>query len=160
MKKISAKGFGLMEVVVGAAIISVAFFALIGALQKTLNIADLSVKNTQAAFLLEEGMEALRSLRDSGWSAKIAPLSASTSYYFYFDAGGWQATTTNIYVDGIFERSFLPTDVFRDANGNIAASGALDPDIKKIIVFVSWKTKTNATTTREASTYLANLFEI
>lgn len=149
-----------MEVAVAAAIISVALFALIGALQKTLAVADLSVKNIQAAFLLEEGMEALRSLRDGGWSAKIAPLSTSTSYYFYFNAAGWQATTTNIYVDGVFERSFSLADVFRDANDNIAVSGAADPDTRKIMVSVSWKTKTGATTTRGASTYLTNLFEI
>lgn len=149
-----------MEVIVAAAIISLALFALINVLQKTLWVADLSVKNIQAAFLLEEGMEALRSLRDSGWSAKIAPLPTSTPYYFYFNASGWQATTTNVYIDGVFERSFLLANVFRDANDNIAASGALDPNTRKITVSVSWKTKTNATTTRQTSTYLTNLFEI
>ena len=159
MKKKSAGGFGLTEVVAAAAIISLALFALIGVLQKTLTAADLSVKSTQAAFLLEEGMEAARSLRDGGWSAKIASLSTSTPYYFYFNAGSWQATTADIYIDGVFERSFLLADVFRDANDNLAASGAFDPNARKIIVSVSWKMKTG-TTTREASTYLTNMFEI
>lgn len=150
-------GFGTLEIIVGLAIISISFFSLMAVSRLSLELVAQSAKRVKAGFLLEEGVEALKILRDAGWTFNIAPLSNSAVYYLDFNNNTWQATTTNIYIDGIFERSFTIGDVYRDANDDIAAFGFLDPGTKKVSMAVAWKEK-SGTTTKSISTYITNLF--
>jgi Tfp pilus assembly protein PilV len=157
MAKHSKSGFGLLEVVIGVAIISITLFGLMAVSRTALRIVDGAAQNVQAGFLLEEGVEAIKIMRDSGWSANISTLSAGAPHYFNFDGSTWRATTSNIFIDGVFERSFIIENVYRDGDDDIAASGTLDQDTKKISVSVSWNKRTG-TTTKTISTYIANLF--
>ncbi|OGZ35949.1 MAG: hypothetical protein A3I88_00655 [Candidatus Portnoybacteria bacterium RIFCSPLOWO2_12_FULL_39_9] len=150
-------GFGALEIIVGAAIISISLFSLMAVSRLSLEMVFQSANRVKAGFLIEEGLEAVRTLRDGGWSAKIAPLSADTVYYLDFDGLNWQPTFTNVYIDGIFERSFIIEDVYRDTNDDIAAFGFLDPGTKKVSVSVAWKERLG-TTTKSISIYLTNLF--
>jgi len=153
------KGFGLLEIAIGVSIISLSIFSLTAVSNLALKLTEESARNTQASFLLEEGVEALKILRDSSWSANIAPLASGTVYYFAFTNHNWQATSTNIYIDGIFERNFALQGVNRDINDDIVSSGGiLDPDTKKITISVSWLSR-NGTTTQSVSAYITNLFD-
>lgn len=156
MRAISGRGFGLAEIVIGAAIVSLALFGIIASVQIALRVSEESLSRTRASFLLEEGVEAARVLRDAGWSANIAGLVPGTRYYPAFSGGLWRATTTNIYIGG-FERYFVLDNVYRNGSDDIAASGTLDANTRKVSVFVSWVTRTG-TTTESVSTYLTNLF--
>lgn len=153
-----SEGFGLLEVVIGVTIISVSLFSLIIVLQSAMVIINESTKDIQASFLLEEGVESVRVMRDSGWTSNIAGLATSTSYYFDFNGSTWLVTTSNIYIDGLFERSFVIDDVYRDVNDDIAISGTLDANTKKVTVYIAWSTK-SGTTTKNIATYLTNLFD-
>jgi len=157
-KNAQNKGFGLLEIAIGISIISLSIFSLTAVSNLALKLTEESARNTQASFLLEEGVEALKILRDSSWSIDIMPLASGTVYYLSFADHNWQTTSTNIYIDGIFERSFVLQDVNRDINDDIVSSGGiLDSDTKKIIVSVSWRSR-NSTTTQSVSAYIVNLF--
>ncbi len=151
-------GFGLLEVVIGVAIISVSIFSLTAVSSLALRIAEENTKEIQAVFLAEEGLEALRVLRDSSWLGNIATLNSSTDYFLNFSEGKWQVASSNIYIDGIFERKFSLQNINRDSNDDIVASGGSnDPNTKKFTVSVSWLSR-KGTTTRSISTYSTNFF--
>lgn len=152
------EGFGLLEIAISVGVISLSLFSLASVSNLALNLAEESVRNTQAAFLMEEGAEAIKILRDSGWSANISPLVSGADYYLDFSGNSWRATSTNIYVDGIFERKFSLQNVSRDSGDRIVSSGgAPDPGTKKLAVYVAWRSRL-ATTTQTISAYITNLF--
>lgn len=158
MRKFNFKnGFGLIEVIVGVAIISVSFLGLMSVANLSFKILQKSSNNIKAGFLLEEGAEAVKIMRDSGWS-NISSLSNGVNYYLNFNGATWLTTTTPVYADNIFERKFVLSDVYRDTNDDIATSGAIDTGTKKITISVSWKEGGN-TATQSFSTYITNLFE-
>lgn len=150
-------GFGIAEIVAAVAIIALSIFGLLSVAGVSLKTLRNNTANIQAAFLLEEGMEAAKTLRDSGWDGNVAPLSAGINYYFEFNGVTWKATTTNTFIDGTFERKFAVDNVNRDGNDDIAPVGTFDPNTKKITVSVSWLTP-NGTTTRSISSYITKLF--
>lgn len=153
------KGFGLLEIVIGVAIISVTLFSLAAVAHIALKVARESIRKSQAAFLMEEGVEVMKLMRDAGWSANISTLTAGTNYYLYLDAGTtWRSTATPLVIDGIFTRTVRLDNVYRDANNDIATTGTLDGNIKKVTVSVSW-TDRGVTTTKNMVGFVANLFK-
>ncbi len=151
------KGVGLIEVIIGLAIISTSFLAVFSAYDFFMKVAIRNADSTKANLLLEEGVEVVRSLRDSGWDS-FCDLATSTDHYITFNGISFATTTSDIYIDGRFERKFDVADVFRDADGDISTAGTLDEGIRKVRVSVSWQVA-GATSTLSAETYLANLYE-
>ncbi len=152
------KGFSLVEVLVAISIILVFLTALIGTYNLYLRIAFENSDVAKAAYLAEEGIEAVKLLRDTSWDEKILTLSMGTPYYIGFSSGTWQTIATPSYVDSLFERVVIINNVYRDGNSDIVTSGGtLDENIKKVTARVSWFHR-GATTTKEMSTYIANLF--
>ena len=111
----------------------------------------------QAAFLVEEGIEAMKFIRADNWTSYIAPLNLDVPYTLIFDGVRWGVTTTPIFIDNKFDRRVTLSEVYRDSNGDIAVSGTLDPKTKKLVSSVSWQ-KDAATTTRQITTYINNVF--
>ena len=147
----------MVEIIVAISIITVSILAAMAVAQKSAYLSRQALHTTEAAFLLEEGTEALKILRDAGWQQNIAALAISGDYYFSFDNGQWQATSSNVFIDGLFERKLRLENVYRDSQARIADSGELDSNTKKAALFVSWRSR-GATTTKTISTYLTNLF--
>ncbi|HEY4516604.1 MAG TPA: hypothetical protein VJG64_01515 [Candidatus Paceibacterota bacterium] len=151
-------GFVLIEALVASAIVAVVLAGVIGALLLTLRAALGNNAKVQSAFLAEEGLEAVRILRDDSWSANIATHSSGVDFYLAFDGTTWRATSTNAFIDNTFERAVVLEDVYRDGSHDITESGGtLDNNTKKITVSVSLLDH-GATTTRALSTYLTNMF--
>lgn len=150
-------GFGLLEIIVGISVISISLFGLSSVSEISLRTMNEALNNTKASFLLDEGVEAVKSLRDSSWSLNIAPLTVSNFYYLSLYNSKWQATSSDNYIDGVFERKIVFESVNRNINDDIALSGTADPDTRKITVYVSWKTRTG-TTTKQITGYITNLF--
>jgi type II secretory pathway pseudopilin PulG len=151
------KGFGLLEIVVAVGIISISIYAVFGLFTFAIKSVDENLEKAKAVFLLEEGVEAVRVLRDSSWQNNIASLTAGEDYYLEFTGATWQATSSNVYIQNAFERKFVLEDVYRDGNDDIAETGTLDPDTRKLTVSVSFL-GSKGTTTRSVITYLTNLF--
>jgi Tfp pilus assembly protein PilV len=152
-------GISLVEVVVGAAIITSFLLAALVAFQSGLILNGRNVRLAQATFLAEEGVEALKLMRDTSYSTKVAALSAGTTYYLEFAGGTWLATTTNVYPSVGFERRFVLSAVSRDNSTKdiVTSGGSVDASTTKAVVTVAWREGTG-TTTRSISTYITNLF--
>lgn len=151
------KGSGLVEVVVGLAIIFTSIFVLIKTYNYYLKVALSHKGDVQASILLEEGVEVIKILRDSSWDTKIAVLTPGTYYSLAYTGSTWTATTTNNYIDGVFNRTFVLGEVYRDTNDEISLSGTSDIGTRKVTVFVSYLTLFG-TTTKQMSAYITNLF--
>ena len=151
------KGFGVVEILVAATIVTLVLVGLHSAAVQSMHLIRQSTERTQATFLLEETIEALRSLRDDSWSAHIDTLSTGTDYFLDWSGGTWTVTTTNTFIDDIFERKFVLEGVNRDGNDDIAASGTLDPGTKFITATVAWRDN-SATTTQTINTYITDMF--
>lgn len=156
------RGFGLLEIVIAAAIISGTMFSLSYVFLISNKLAVVSSDKVRANFLAEEGLEALRLLRDAGWASNIAGLNAGTNYYLSFNAitSAWSISASNPgYIDNLFTRTIAVENVNRDANDDIASAGGTnDPGTKKINVSVAWSERGSSMTVT-VSTYLTDIFD-
>lgn len=151
------RGFGILEIVVGSAILLAVAMGAAAVFGNLARASEANLRAVKAAFLLEEGAEAVRQLRDVGWIS-FSSLPSDRDHFFSWSGSGWGVTENNVLIDGVFERKFRLAEVYRSANYDIAASGAVDPNTRLATVALSWKSG-SATTSRELIFYLANLFE-
>ncbi len=151
------RGSGIVEVIVGLAIVLTGVFALLKTYNYYLSFALGHKYDTRATFLAEEGIEVVKLLRDKGFAAKIVTLNVGVTYSLGFVNSFWESTTTRKYVDGIFDRTFVLGDVYRNPTDDISASGVLDPDTKKVTVSIAYRAN-NSTTTKSISAYITNIF--
>ena len=151
------RGFGLIEVVVASAIITVSLTGLVFAGQQSLRFSRSNLLEMQAATLMEEGAEAVKLVRDEGWS-NIGALNVGDDYYFSFVSGDWTLSTTANTIDD-FTRTVVFEDVYRDGNDDISASGStLDEETKFVTVTVDWNFRGGARSI-DSSFYIANIFD-
>lgn len=152
------KGFGLVEVVIAASIISLLIAALIGATNSFLKTSIKNTSTVKAGYLLEEGAEAMKVIRDRGYTTYITTLSNNTPYYLYWNGTIWTATTSPSAIDAMFYRTITLGAVYRNGSSDISNSGSLDTGTRIATVTVSWIDNTSqATTSKTLVTYIANL---
>jgi hypothetical protein len=108
--------------------------------------------------LLEEGAEAVKSIRDANWST-ISGLTIGTTYYLSYNtsSNAWSLTTTPSTVDS-FTRTVVFSSVNRDSNDDIAAAGTLDARTKEVTITVSWPAEDGRTLSKSLSLYIADIF--
>jgi len=152
----SNQGFGLIEIIIGAAIVSLGVLAIVNSFNTYTQYALNNQYNIQTAYLLEEGVEVMRFFRSGGWASQIAPLSTTTTYYLVFSNGNWATTTVPQYIDGRLLRSVTISDVRRNSSDKIDSTGVYDPNTKLITVTVAQYIK-SATTTKTLSAYISNI---
>lgn len=153
------RGVTTMEIIIAVAVVGLVFFSIYQFAIVSFASVQMSGRQDQAAYLAEEGMEAVRTLRNQSWSGAIAPLSTSTTYYPVLSGGTWTLTTTNPGpIDGLFNRTITLQQVLRDGSDNIASSGTLDPHTRKVVVTVSWGEKTGNKQVM-LETYLTNFLD-
>lgn len=160
-KRNKNKGSLMVELLVASAIIVGAFLASSGVAQKSLQVSRQSLHATQASFLLEEGAEAVRIIRDNAW-INISGLSTSVTYYAVFSNGSWNLSSAATAapsdgVVGIFTRTINIANVNRDANDDISASGTNDSGTKLITVTVTWQ-EGGTIVTKTLSFYITDFF--
>lgn len=130
-------GFFLIEVVIAAALAGGILISLVGLVQNTVTISKKTLERTQAGYLLEEGAEAIKTIRDAGWG-NISSLVDGTTYYLTWNGSDWRTTTTPNTIDS-FTRTVVFGPVSRDANDDIVTSGgSVDSRTRKVTVTVTW----------------------
>ena len=160
-------GFTLIEILIACSIISVSMFALMGTAQKGLVLSNQALKKTQASLLLEEGAEAVKSIRNNNWTT-ISDLSLNTPYNLFFNMNTklWVLDTNtnlsgyipNYPIDGVFNRTIIITSVGRDMNDNILESGGtIDPRTKKVVITVTWPSS-GTSNNKSLSFYITDIF--
>jgi Tfp pilus assembly protein PilV len=149
-------GFMVIEVLIAVSIIAVSILAAMAVAQKSVQVSRQSFHATQASFLLEEGAEAVRILRDNAWT-NISALSAGTNYYPVFSSGTWTLSLSPATI-GIFTRTINLANVNRDnSSKDISVSGSDDPGTKLVTVTVSWL-EGGTTVTKTLQFYIMNIF--
>ncbi len=155
------KGSLLIEVLVAAAIISTSVLASLGVFG---TMARLQYRNTariQASFLADEGIEAVKTLRNASWNTNIENLTIGSKYYLYWNNHSWNVNASTTLVDGQFSRYFTLSNVYRDASFNIVTSttsgAAIDTDMRDMVMNVEWVDE-SGTSSKSIETYLYNLF--
>ena len=157
IKKNKQNGAGAIEVIVGLSIVLIGIFSLLRTYNYYLKFGLSHKYDVQAGLLLEEGVEAVKIIRNISWNSRISTLTPGTSYHLAFVNSLWTSTTTNKYIDGIFDRTFVLSDVYRDLSDDISDSGTLDLNTKKVVVSIAYRNGL-ATTTKSISAYITNLF--
>lgn len=155
-RTLKENGFSLIEILVGSSIITVSLIGMIIAFQSVADLERKNTKTTQAVFLAEEALEAVRALRQDDWS-NISNLSSGTNYYLTNVAGSWTLSTTQTLIDNLFDRQITVNQVYRDGNNKIADAGTLDPNTIRVDVNVSWS-QNGGEQSVELKTYLTNIF--
>jgi prepilin-type N-terminal cleavage/methylation domain-containing protein len=160
-KNQNKKGFALVELMVASAIITVMMFAITQAAQKGILLSERALHETQAGYLMEEGAEAVKTIRDTdvgastGWDT-LSALTDNTTYYLSY-ISGWSLSTTPNTIDS-FTRTVVFSPVYRDINDDITSSGGtLDTHIKNVTVTVSWP-YAGSTLSKTLSFYVVDIF--
>ena len=146
----------MVEIIIAIVIITTSVLAAMVVTQKSIYVARQSLHASQASFLLEEGAEVVRILRDNAWS-NISSLSTEVDYYPTFSSPNWSLSVTPNTV-GIFTRTVTVANVNRDSvSKDISESGTDDPGTKLITVTVSWS-EGGVTVNKTLSFYIMDIF--
>ena len=153
------KGFTIIEVLIACAIMSLITISLMSAATRGIELSNRALRQVQAGLLLEEGVEAVKSIRDADWN-NISGLSLDTNYYLSFDVNTntWVLNDTVEVIDEIFTRIVVFSEVYRDNNDDIASTGTLDDGTKQVSVTVSWLASGNIIS-KNINFYLTNIFD-
>ena len=98
-------GLGLIEIIIGTAIISLSLVGLVTAFNVFMRTGLSNTNKIQATYIMEEGVEAIRYLRDGGYSSNINTLISGVPYYLLFDGSNWSTTITSSLIDNKFDRT-------------------------------------------------------
>jgi prepilin-type N-terminal cleavage/methylation domain-containing protein len=151
------RGFTLLEIIVGATIISGSLLGIIHIFGGLAQISSRYPAMVKAAFLLEETAEAARVLRDSHWS-NLAEWPPGETYHLVWTGSLWATSSAPVLLEG-FARTLTVSEAYRDLNYDLVAAGAgsADSETRFITARVAWSSG-GATSTKELSFYLTNLF--
>ena len=91
-------------------------------------------QRSDAVSYLRESAEAVRNVRDSGWSN----FATNGTFHPVISGSNWSLVSGAETLNG-FTRQIVVSDVSRDASGAIVTSGGtVDPSTKKVVSTVSW----------------------
>ena len=158
-KSFSNRGISVVEIIIGASIIAATFVITIGVYSSLLRLSGEALPRIQSAMIADEGVQALRSLRDASFGSNIAGLTLDTPYYLAWSqaSSSFFATTTPTLIDDTFYRTFTLSNMYRDGAQNIVPSGTLDAGGRLATINVSFQ-KRNGTSTQVLQTYILNTF--
>jgi prepilin-type N-terminal cleavage/methylation domain-containing protein len=152
-----ARGFTAVEVLIGVALASVILIFAANTVALFINAGRVVSEKTKALYLVEEGLELIRFVRDESWST-ISSLSTSGTHYLGITTSLITTTTTPEIIGG-FRRSFTIQNVYRNTTtSDIVASttggSVADTSSKYITLSVAWG---NPTTTISMTSILADI---
>ena len=126
---------------------SAVFYVSIDVLQSDEKIEESNI----AILYAQEGLEAARQMRDRDYF-----LLSNGDHGLQLSGDVWSFIPAPEDIDGYYSRTVSIEDVYRDVEGDIAVTGTLDPDVKKIVSAVSWMNRGIVPKSVELETYLSN----
>ncbi len=146
------RGFGLVEIVIVTAIVTIVFFGFLQAGITSVKLLRNERESLEATLFAQESMEAVRSVRDESWTTNIAPLTNGVYYYPVVENSKWKLTAVSPgLINGKYNRYVFLGQVFRDAQDKISSSGSLDINTRKVTARATTTAKTI-----ELVTYITN----
>lgn len=152
------KGMGLIEIILVVGIISASFFAIGELALMSMKASAERSERARALAVAQEGIEVVRTIRDAGWTANIAPLTFGATYYVATSSDQWILTATDPgLVGGRYARTVVIDNVSRDINDDIVVIGGTDdPGTKKVTATVTWGSPVKSV---ELVTYITNILK-
>jgi prepilin-type N-terminal cleavage/methylation domain-containing protein len=135
MVKIKNKfGFSLVEILLAISVFAIFSVGIVYLALDTLNRDAKSAQNNEAVFYAQEGLEAVRNIRDKNYL-----FLTNGNHGLVFTNNEWDLGLSTEKVDDLYERTITVSDVYRNEAGNIDDSGdVLDQDTKKVDVKIAW----------------------
>jgi prepilin-type N-terminal cleavage/methylation domain-containing protein len=157
-------GFGLIETIVAMSIFSIIAATGMSTVLHSYTINRLASDETEATLMAQEGIDAVRSIKNQGWNnpfiSDALANACDTGCGVTAAGGSWEFQTGADTADA-YTRTILVEDVLRDGSGTIVTSGGtLDPDTKKITSTVTWDFSPTRNNTVEVVTYLSRFTKI
>jgi hypothetical protein len=153
-------GIGMLETLIGLSILVSAVLVLMATFNSYTSVALRETNVLKGIYLAEEGVEAIRTLRDKSFATNISAQTIGTPYHLIFVSPEWQLTTTPQIIDGKFQRTVTFDEVYRrDTDSDIIDVSSsdpktMDPETKKVTVQVVWDDES-----RSIVTYITDLFD-
>ena len=157
-KHIGSKGFSVVEILVASAIIGIMVFSLaqVGAL--SFRLTNNASNRIEAAFLLNEGIEAVRFLRDESWGGNLELLTLDSDYFLVFDGSNYTfQTSAPPLTNEKFQRVLRFSEVLRNGQDDIDQVGTADPRTRKVAIEIEWSDRETALT-ESVEFYITDLF--
>ncbi len=151
------QGFLTVEMLVSVSIITAVIISSSIVAQKSLNLSRRAVHTVQASYLLEEGAEAIRTIRDDTWD-HFPNFNYNVPNGLEFSGGVWTVSGSSSTI-GIFTRTVTFYTVNRDGiTGDIVTSGgSYDTGTVLVKVEVSWP-EGGETITKSLYFYITDIF--
>lgn len=128
------KGQSLIEILIVMALMAMLLPVLLGALITSREGRPQQIKRAVAAQKLQETKEALRSIREAGWSN----IQTNGTYHLTTDGTSWSLAPNAETQDRITTQVVI-SSVYRDSSNAIVSSGGtLDPSTKQVEITISW----------------------
>lgn len=148
------RGQGILEIIIAMAIFSLIAASIASMILGSFSGLEQGGEYTQAEALAQEGIEAIRSIREGAWNENIYNQSAVSisSNKWIFDGEGTDETI------GQFTRTITFDNVCRDINDDITTCPGSYTDVhsKKVTVTVEWAIREGISNSVEKVTYLTN----
>jgi len=132
-------GATLVEVLLAIALSGIMLPTLATALVTAHAGKATSIQKLQAQSLLREAQDAVRSVREKGWSN----IATNGTYHPVISSGVWTLVSGSETISGL-TRQIVISDTQRNTSGTIVSSGGtVDPSTKHVVVTVAWATPLN-----------------
>jgi type II secretory pathway pseudopilin PulG len=128
-------GQSLVELLLAVALASVMLPALLTGLVASRQGRVQQEQRVKAVQLLQETQEAMRSIREKGWTY----LTTNGTYHPIISGSSWSLASGSD-VSGDYTRQIVITDVYRDTTTKqiVTSGGFLDPSTKRADITISW----------------------
>jgi len=128
------KGQSLIEAIIVMGLCAIILPALLTGLMSSREGKAQQQQRMQAVYVLNETVDAIRSVRERSWEA----FAINGTYHTATFSGTWILSPGSTTIDG-FTQQITIGDINRDSSGMIVESGgALDPSSKKVDISISW----------------------
>lgn len=156
------KGFGIIEIIIALGIFVIIAISAATLILHAFNATRLGEEETQAMAFTQEGIEAVRSIKNQSWhnlnigntdcnGTSIKVIDKSAGYW------AWGTTPPNTQTQEKFTRTITISNVCRDNDGNIVEPGTeYDPNIKKVTSEVTWSFTPARNNKVTQTTYIAH----
>src|SRR3989344_6295581 len=147
-------GQALVEILIAIGLAGILLPALLTGLVSSREGKAQEGQRLQATALMRESEEAVRSVREKGWTN----IAANGTYHPVISGSEWTLQANSETIDN-YIRQIVISDAQRDSNGQIVEiAGTSDPSTKKVTASVSWQTPSTSSveTTSYYQRYLGN----
>lgn len=127
-------GQSLVEILLTMGLAAIILPALLTGLVASRHGKAQQAQRTQAVYLLNETIDAVRSVREKGWTG----FAVNGTFHTAISGSNWTLVPGSTVSAGLTQQVTI-SDLSRDSNGAIATiGGTLDPSSKKVDVAISW----------------------